>query len=325
MIDLISIGDSALDIFLHIHEASVSCQLNKSQCVLCLEYANKIPVESVTKVPGAGNASNVAVGARRLGLTSSLVSHVGMDDVGQEMLRYWKKEKVGTRLVHVDRMHETNYSTVLVFQGERTILMHSQPRTYQLPPLEPSHWVYYTAIGTRHERLEKDLLRYLKRSSPTRLAFNPGGTQLKRGLKALQPVIARSELFIVNKEEAERLLEDGVRPVPNLLMSFVHLGAKIVVITDGPNGSFATDGKTMWHCPIFPGKIVERTGAGDSFGTTFVYALNRNWPLPEAMRAGTANAWSVVQKIGPQAGLLTTDELTRAMKKFAKIQPTIIS
>jgi len=281
-------------------------------------------VESVTKIPGAGNASNAAVGARRLGLKSSLVSHIGKDDVGQEMLVYWKKENVGTRLVQIDQNHETNYTTVLIFQGERTILMHSQPRTYRLPLLEPSRWVYYTALGNKHKHLEKDLLQYLKQSPKTRLAFNPGGTQLKRGLKALKPVIARSELFIVNKEEAERLLEDGVRPMPNLLLSFIHLGAKQVVITDGSNGSYATNGDTMWHCPIFPGKIVERTGAGDSFATACVYALDHGWSLPEAMRAGTANAWSVVQKIGPQAGLLTASELKKVMKKFAKICPSLL-
>lgn len=325
MLDFIAIGDCTLDVFLRIHEATVSCQLNKAQCVLCLEYANKIPVESVIKVPGAGNASNAAVGASRLGLTSSVVSIIGKDEVGEGILTQWKKEKVATNYVKIDPKHETNYSTVLDFQGERTILVYSQPRTYRLPRLAPTNWIYYTALGAHHEPLEKDLLKYLHARPSTKLAFNPGSAQLKRGLKSLKPIIARSELFIVNKEEAERLLEDGERPVPNLLMSFIHLRARLVVITDGPKGSYATDGQKMWHCPIFPGKIEERTGAGDSFATSFVYALSQEWSISEAMRAGTANAWSVVQRIGPQAGLLRTPELKKVMKKFSKIQPKIIS
>lgn len=324
-LDLIAIGDSTLDVFIQIHEATVSCQLNREQCLLCLEYAEKIPVESVVKVPGAGNASNAAVGAARLKMRTAIVSIVGLDDVGQEIVASWKKEHVDQRYVQVDSNHDTNYSTVLNFQGERTILVYNQPRAYVLPPIDGTDWIYYTALGQKHERLEHQLLAHLKKNPKQHLAFNPGTQQLHRGLKAIQPVIARSDLFIVNKQEAMRLLEDGERPIPNMLLSFHHMGAKVVVITDGPNGSYATDGKEIWQCPIFPGPIVERTGAGDGYTIGFVYGLFHKFHIREAMRIGTANAWSVVQKIGPQAGLLTQRNIYTVLKKFAKVQPKMIT
>ena len=324
MLDLIAIGDSTLDVFLNIHEATVSCQLNKSHCLLCLEYAEKVPVESVVKVPGAGNASNAAIGGSRLGLQSAIVSIVGNDDVGQDVIKSWKKEKVSTAYVQVDRKRETNYSAVLSFQGERTILVYHQPRVYRLPTLPPTKWIYYTSIGKKHEQMEKQLLMHLKKHPTIKLAFNPGTHQLHRGLKSLKPAIARSDLFIINKEEAIRLLEDGERPVPNMLMSFAHMGAKQVVITDGDKGSYATDGQKIWFCPIFPGPVKERTGAGDSYTIGTLYGLYDGHPLPSAMRYGTANAWSVVQKIGPQAGLLTKSSLTKVLEKFSKIKPRIV-
>lgn len=318
--DLIAIGDSTLDVFLHIQEATVSCQLNVPQCLLCFEYANKIPVESVVKVPGAGNASNAAVGASRLGLGAAIVSVLGKDDVGREILAKWKHEKVATVYVQTDPNHETNYSTVLSFKGERTILTYSRPRTYALPRIDGAEWIYYTSLGPKHEHLERQLLNHLKRHPHQKLAFNPGTQQLRRGLSSLKPAIARSDAFIVNKEEAIRLLDDGDRPMQNLLMNFHHLGAKIVVITDGPNGSSASDGKKQWSLPIFPGPMKERTGAGDSYATAFVAALFLGESVPEAMRHGTANAWSVVQKIGPQAGLLHKDEMKKILKKFSRIK-----
>ncbi|MSR85366.1 carbohydrate kinase family protein [Candidatus Uhrbacteria bacterium] len=320
MFDLIAIGDSTLDVFLHINEATVSCQLNKTQCLLCLEYAEKIPVESVLKVPAAGNASNAAVGGSRLGLKTAIVSIVGGDETGKEIIACWKQEGVARAYVQIDRQHETNYSTVLNFHGERTILVYHQPRTYRLPKIDGAKWIYYTSIGKKHEILERQLLTHLKHYPKTRLMFNPGAHQLHRGLNKLKPVIARSSLFIVNKEEAMRLLEDGERPIPNMLMNFHHLGAGIVVITDGSKGAYATDGKQIWSCPIFPGPMVERTGAGDSFSTAFLYGLSRDWSIPDCLRAGTANAWSVVQKIGPQTGLLNTTGLNKVLKKFSKIK-----
>jgi sugar/nucleoside kinase (ribokinase family) len=320
MYDFISIGDSTLDVFLQIHEATVSCQINKEQCLLCLEYAEKIPVESVVKIPGAGNASNAAVGASRLGLKSAIVSVLGKDDIGQEIMRGWKREKVGTTYVTFDPKHDTNYSTVLSFKGERTILTHSAKRIYKLPRIDGAKWVYYTALGPGHEHLEKQLLDHLKRKPHQQLCFNPGTTQLRRGLKAIKPVVRRSNVFIVNKEEAERLLEDGQRPIHSLLLSLHALGPKIVVITDGPNGSHATDGKHIWSLGIFEGPTIERTGAGDAYATALVSALYHGIPISEAMRWGTANSWSVVQYIGPRKGLLEKTKMKTALRKFQHVK-----
>ncbi len=324
MFDFIAIGDSTLDVFLTISEATVSCQINKDQCLLCLEYAEKIPVDSVVKIPGAGNASNAAVGASRLGLKAAIVSVLGKDEIGKEILAGWKKEKISTKYVLFDTEHETNFSTVLNFKGERTILVHSEPRKYLLPDIDGTKWVYYSALGPGHEKLEKQLLAHLKKNKDQKLCFNPGTKHLRRGLESIKPVIARSEVFIVNKEEAELLLQDGVRPIQNLLASFIHMGAKIVVITDGVKGSHASDGKTVWSLPIFEGPIIERTGAGDSFATALVCALHMGMSIPDAMRAGTANSRSVVMHIGPLKGLLTKPQLKAAIKKFSRIKTSAV-
>lgn len=323
MFDFIAIGDSTLDVFLQLHEATVSCQLNKEQCLLCLEYAEKIPVESVVKIPGAGNASNAAVGANRLGLKSAIVSILGRDDIGKEIMAGWKDAGVSTKYVLFDPKHDTNYSTVLNFKGERTILSFSEQRKYVLPDLDGAKWVYYTALGPGHEKLERQLLAHLKKNPSQKLCFNPGTKQLRRGLDALKPVIARCDVFIVNKDEAEYLLKDGERTIQNLMASFIHMGAKLVVITDGPEGSHASDGKHIWYQPIFPGPVIERTGAGDSFATALVCMLYQGMNVPDAMRAGTANGWSVVQHIGPQKGLLSKTNMLKTLKKFAKVKGTV--
>lgn len=320
MYDFIAIGDSTLDVFLQLSEASLSCQINKEQCLLCLEYAEKIPVDSVTKIAGAGNASNAAVGASRMGLKSAIVSVLGKDEIGKEIMGGWKKEKVSTKYVTFDAKHDTNYSTVLNFKGERTILVHAEKRSYTLPKLDGAKWIYYTSMGPGHERLEKQLLVHLKKNPHQQLCFNPGTKQLRRGLASIKPVVARSDIFIVNKQEAELLLGDGERPIPNLLVALKHLGPKIVVITDGPNGSHATDGDKMWSLGIFSGPVVERTGAGDSYATAFTCAIELGWSIPDAMRAGTANGWSVVQYIGPQKGLLDKNKMRAALKKFSKVK-----
>jgi sugar/nucleoside kinase (ribokinase family) len=321
MLELIAIGDSTLDVFLDIDDATLNCQLDKKQCLLCFDYADKIPVLEVVQVPGAGNASNAAVGGERLGMRSAIVSIVGNDEIGEEIIRGWKKEGVSTQYVTTDKTRATNYSTVLNYKGERTILTHHEKREYRLPRISPTKWIYYTSIGEKHERQEKALLTYLKNHPKTKLAFNPGTHQLHRGLDALKPAIKQSEVFILNRDEASRLLEDGERPIHNMLANFHHIGAKIVVITDGPDGSYASDGKNVWYMPIFKGPIKERTGAGDGYTIGLIYGLYTKRDLSEAMRYGTANAWSVVQFIGPQKGLLYKTKMEKIVKKFARVKP----
>jgi ribokinase len=320
--DVLAIGDCMLDVFVSIDEATVSCKLDRTHCLLSLPYGEKIPVTAVTKIPGAGNASNAAVGFARLGLATAIVSTIGHDDAGQSILSHWRHERIATHLVARDRTRETNYSTILHFNGERTILVYHQPYRYHLPLLPEASWIYYSSLGKQHLTFEKQLLGHLSDRPNTRLTFNPGTYQLRRGLRSLLPIIRRAQVFIINKEEAERLVGHDGTPLATLLDELHQHGARITVITDGVNGSCATNGNETWHCPIFPIKEIERTGAGDSFAMAFSYALLHDQKIPEALRYGTAMAASVVQFIGPQAGLLHQTKLETLLKRFHKIQAT---
>lgn len=320
MLDLISIGDATLDTFVKINDASVMCTLEKEMCMLCLNYADKIPIARLDQKV-AGNACNVATGGARLGLKTAFYSIVGSDDIGRRITRAMKSEGVSLKYVEVDRGKPSNYSVVLNYKAERTILVYHHPRTYRLPRLEPARWIYYTSVGANHESLERGLLRYLRATRPEpRLGFNPGTHQLRKGLARIRDVLRQTEVVFVNKEEAEGLV-GRAGDMKGLLDRMKDTGPKIVVITDGGKGSFVHDGGEYWHMPIFPVKVVEKTGAGDSFAVGFMGALAHGQPLVEALRWGNANSASVVTKIGPQPGLLTVAGIQTMIRKYKKIKP----
>lgn len=317
--DIIAIGDAAVDVFLRIRDVSLHCQLDRRQCLLCLRYADKIPVEAVQQVKAAGNAANNAVGSARLGLRAALVSILGNDEAGRGIAAELRRNRVDTAYVTVDRRHATNYSTVLNFRGERTILVYHAPRRYVLPRLASSFLVYLTSMGESWERIAAPLLRYLRRGSAL-LAFNPGTHQLASGTAALRPVLARCDVLLVNREEAAHLL--GSRPAvtpQKLLAGLSALGPKTIVVTDGPAGSYALHDHDAWFMRAYPKPAVERTGAGDAFSTGFLAALVYGQGIAEALRWGTFNAGSVVQQVGPQAGLLTRTELRRLLRQYPKL------
>ncbi|MCI0479316.1 carbohydrate kinase family protein [Candidatus Uhrbacteria bacterium] len=319
--DLVAIGESLRDVFYEIDTASVSCTLDRSRCLLCLEYAEKIPVKRVVKTPAAGNAANAAVGARRLGLDACLVSWVGKDEAGDDILKAMRHDRVDTKHLVVDPAFPTSEATILNYRGERTQLVFFQPRTYRLPKACPTRCVYYTAMGEKHKDVDRGIRAELARRPETFFAFQPGTTHIHAGLKAIRPLIARSDLFILNMDEAHHLLPDGDRTVMNMMEDFRRIGSKAVIITDGAKGAYGHDHEGHWHMPIFPGKAIERTGAGDSFAIAATVAILKGHPLPEALRWGTANGWSVVREIGPQKGLLDVRGMTNVLRRFRRIRP----
>jgi sugar/nucleoside kinase (ribokinase family) len=321
MLDMISVGDATLDVFLELNEADadVRCSIKNDECQLCLDYADKIPVESVIKIPGAGNGSNNAVGSARLQMKTAMLSILGDDETGHMISDNWKNEGISTKLVQFDKKRGTNYSTVLNYKGERTILVFHEKRDYRWPKgLAKSEWVYYTSLGKGSEKMHSAMVSYVKKNR-VKLCFQPGTHQLKLGVTALTPVIAASEITVMNKEEMERLLGGGTKSMKDLLTSLYGLGCKLAVITDGPQGSFTYDGKKYLQIGIMEVPVIERTGCGDSYATAFVAALHHGKDIGEAMRWGTANAASVLGYVGPQKGLLKLTAMKSFLRKFAGI------
>jgi sugar/nucleoside kinase (ribokinase family) len=319
MHDLISLGDTTVDVFLKIHDASVVCTLDTAACQLCFNYADKIPVEELKIVAAVGNAANNAIGSTRLGLKTALWTILGKDEEGESCAQILKREKVNMRYVQFDCQRRTNYSTVLNFRSERTILVYHEERKYRLPSLGASRWIYLTSMGKGWETTISPLLRYLNRTK-ARLAFNPGTYQMKSGLGTLKRLIAHAEVFIVNREEANRILRRQRESIPALLRAYLKLGARTVVITEGTRGSHAaTEGK-RWFLPTFRIPARERTGAGDSYSTGFLVARCYGKSVGEAMRWGTANASSVIQYVGAREGLLTRAGIYRMLRRFAGVQ-----
>src|SRR3989339_815074 len=199
MLDLISIGDATLDTFVKIQDASVMCTLEKEMCMLCLNYADKIPIIRLDQKV-AGNACNVAVGGARLDLKTAFYSIIGSDDIGKRITRAMKTEGVSLKYLEIDKGKPSNYSVVLNYKGERTILVYHHPRRYRLPKLEPSRWLYYTSIGANHEQLESALVKYLKNTHPRpKLGFNPGTHQLRKGLARIRDVLRMTTVVFLNK------------------------------------------------------------------------------------------------------------------------------
>ena len=172
--------------------------------------------------------------------------------------------------------------------------------------------MYLSSLGENSIPFHHEIAEYLKKNKKVKLAFQPGTFQIKLGHETLKDLYEQTELFFCNKEEAQRILNSKEGEIKFLLHAMQELGPKIVVITDGPNGAYASDNKSgVWKMPMYPdpGPPVDRTGAGDSFSSTFTAALALGKTIPTALSWGPINSMNVVQHIGAQEGLLSMKEI----------------
>ncbi|MBI4037745.1 carbohydrate kinase family protein [Candidatus Curtissbacteria bacterium] len=315
--DIITIGDSTVDTSIKIHDASVQCNFNNENCKICLSFGDKIPVDAIGHSV-AGNAANVVVGCAKLGLTSAIYTNLGGDSTAQLIKNAFDEAGVSSDYISEQKDKESNLSVIINFQNERTAMVYHQKWQYRLPVLADSSFVYYTSVSESftESNIVNDVCNYLDKSN-AKLVYGPGTYQLKADVKKYPRLLEKTEVFIINLEEAKKILGVDVAQeiAPKELLNKIHLlGPKNVVITDGEEGSYFTDGSVFLRLGILPVNVYEKTGAGDAYSSAFVSALCLGHDMKEAMVWGALNSASCIQKLGPQNGLLTLQELERNRK-----------
>jgi ribokinase len=327
--DFVAIGDITTDAFIRLKEAHINCKLNHEDCEICLPFGGKIPFEYVKVIKAVGNAGNAAVAAARLGLHSALISNIGNDQNGKDCKIELERNKVNTSFVKIHNNRPTNYHFVLWYDVDRTILVNHVAYDYHLPEgfvkVRPSYmkvgpspsWIYLTSLSANSHPYHAEIADYLDQHPQVKLAFQPGTFQLSLGAEELSRIYKRADVFVVNLEEARRIVPRMSQDIKMLLRDISILGPKLVVITDNTNGAYLFDGDHHYHMPMYPDPrpAFERTGCGDAWASTFVSALAFGKTPLEALMWAPINPMSVAQFIGSQEGLLTLDQLEWWLKR----------
>ncbi len=318
-IDFLAIGDLVTDAFIKIKDAQVSCDIDEHNCKISLRFGDKVPYESVEEVRAVGNSANAAVSASRLGVSSALIAHVGKDSHGQNCLDELIKNNVSTKYVGIHEGIPTNYHYVLWYDVDRTILVkHAHFPTSFPSDMSAPKMIYLSSLGEGTEEYHAQIAKYVISHPETKLIFQPGTFQMKMGLEALKDIYTHTYAFFCNVEEAQRILKTDSDKIQDLFAGLHALGPKIIFITDGIKGAYASDGTESYFMPIYPHEPYERTGAGDAFASTVSVALLLGKDIKEALKWGPVNSMSVVQFVGAQKGLLTMAQLEKHLSEAPK-------
>lgn len=319
-LEVLSVGDVVIDAFIKLFDDRAQAYENDHGKWLAMPFATKIPFEKAEVVNGVGNASNASVCFARLGIHSGLVSNVGKDDYGRDIIDALEDERVDTRFVRINNKKITNYHYVLWYKDERTILINHEEYNYQWPRFTKADmpkWVYFSSISKNAlDKYHDMVVDWLNDNPDVKLAFQPGTFQLEAGAERLKDLYARTEVLVLNREEAVTVSGGNYDDIHGLFDKLHAIGPRIVVITDGPAGAYASDGIDRYKMPPYPDPKApyERTGAGDAFASTFVAAIIKGNTIEGALQWAPINSMNVVQNVGAQKGLLSEAQLEDYLK-----------
>ncbi len=114
-----------------------------------------MPFDHAEVIEAVGNAANAAVSFANLGLKSGLISNVGGDMFGRDIIRALHDKGVDSRFVIINPNKISNYHYVLWYKEERTILIKHEEYDYHWPrfrEIDIPKWIYFSSISKKRLR-----------------------------------------------------------------------------------------------------------------------------------------------------------------------------
>lgn len=180
--------------------------------------------------------------------------------------------------------------------------------------------VEFLFLANIHPSLQLKVISQVKK--PRVIALDTMNYWISTALKDLKKVVAKVDILFLNLQEA--LMLSGQKMLASAIPALLKMGPKRLVIKMGELGAMTASAKTRFFVPAFPlPKIVDPTGAGDSFAGGFMGSLARGGDLTEngfrrAMLYGSAMGAYTCENFS----LDTYKKLTKAQveQRFKKIK-----
>ncbi|MDF2460738.1 MAG: putative Ribokinase [Candidatus Saccharibacteria bacterium] len=319
-VKILTIGAATQDVFLSGKSIHARRDVRTRDYVEQFPLGAKVEIDSVVFDTGGG-ATNAAVTFARQGLQVGYIGKIGHDPAGAEVIRVLRREGVATDRVVQDPKLSTGYSAILLAtNGERTILNHRgasqeiKVKEVAIRTIE-ADWLYISSLAGNFALLEK-LLKHANNHG-IQVAIDPGHGELSqpKKLKALLPLIT---VLKANAEELRSLF--GGEDLRDTIVRAAD-ACPYVVGTNGAAGSYAAAAGKLYQAGQYQKvKVLDRTGAGDAFGSGFIAALAKGLPIEDALTLGSANATGVVAQIGSKPGILKTQRVKRMRLKVSSLE-----
>lgn len=290
-IDLISFGELLVDMITNEEEALLS------------------EAEQFSKFFG-GSAGNVAVNSKRLGAKTRMLTRVGKDPFGDFLLNELQRENVNIETIQIDQKRKTPLVFVnktsktpawLAYRdADKYIEFNNNVKTL----VNKTKIIYLTTFILSQNPSRETALKVLEMISDDKeklLAFDPCYRPIlwpeeDDGEKLVKKIISKADFIKPSLDDAKYLF--GPDTPENYIDKYLQVGANIVILTMGEDGVLVSDGKDEFRLKVYSKKVVDVTGAGDSFWAGFISGILDGRKVKDAVKLGNAAAAFKIRGVG---------------------------
>ncbi len=247
---------------------------------------------------------------------------VGDDLPGDYIIKELKKMKVDTSLIKKTKEKSTNISVFLAYPGkDKTVLVYRgasdvlEKEDIPWDKIKNARWFYLSPFAGGLANLTEEVINFAKKNK-IKVAFNPGYSQLKMPKPALERILIKIDVLILNREEASSLTGISYQKEREVFKKIDAMVKGIAIMTKGGEGVVVSDGKYLYRAPSLKLKMVDGTGAGDAFGSGFVSGLIQKNDVTFVTQLAMANSGYAITEWGAKTGLLDKGQ------KFPKVKVT---
>ncbi|UCD01486.1 MAG: carbohydrate kinase family protein [Promethearchaeota archaeon] len=309
--ELIAIGSCTLDIIIEVDDV-IRFELMDKDIIkkyTAIEYSRKLNVKNVRYVPG-GSGANIAANCSMLGLNSAYIGVLGNDFSADICLKDLNKRGVNlTNLIQTDKdctalsiILRTQWGkdrSILAYKGANNLLKPSDVKEELFNNIKAFAWTSLTTDNAC-KAIEKAIT--LTKDKGGMVYAAPSMSIIKNAPNWAKILISNSDVVSLNLEEAQEYTGESKKTL--MIKNFLDMGIKLISITDGPNGSIISDGKTIINSGVYSaGKVEDTTGAGDAFLAGILISRINNFSLEKTSKMATAMSFLECKEVGVREGL----------------------
>lgn len=293
-------------------------------------------IREAMSFPG-GSAANTIYGLARLGVTTGFIGAIGDDVEGRALLQNLQSAGVDTDEIRVKTAARTG-SAICLSDGSGKRSLYVLAAANSLLTMDDINLAYVNRADMLHVSSFADYfeLKLENLASSLKLSFSPGAIYAAKGLEVLSPMLSRTNILFLNRNELNQLTGQDIVAGAEIC---VRKGCQIVVVTLGRGTKLEAGRETgrktadticyirdandeyFIESPSRPATLeIETIGAGDAFAAGFLYGFLNDKRLEECGRLGSIAAQFSITKIGARQGLPTLDELSQRYRQLSDKQ-----
>ena len=257
-------------------------------------------------LPG-GAPMNVTYHLKKLGTAAALISRVGVDDYGKDLIKIFSLQGLSTEYVDVDYEHDTGLVYANPNEHNEVVYDIVFPSAWDFigwndefsSLVENSKFFVYGSLTSRSKTSRNTLERLLEIAKTKVLDINLRPPHFNR--RQVAYLLKKSDILKMNIAELELItgwfskfnsVEDRIKLIQD------RFKINTVIVTMGGDGAIVNDNGVLYRHPGFKVIVADTIGSGDSFLAGFLNQLLNGAVVKKALDYASAVGALIATKPG---------------------------